>query len=91
MLVALLSLCWGLRLLLISFPSRADMRFLCSAHSFIFKVITYINEAGQRGVSPRSLEHCFLIIVSDKRLKGDVLPVDSCGDSRGVYSEEEQK
>lgn len=67
------------------------MKFLCSARSSIFQVTTYINEARQRGVSPRSLAHCLLIIVSDKLLRGDVLPVDSCGDSCNVYSEEEQK
>lgn len=64
------------------------MRFLCLTCSFIFKVITYTNEARQRGVSPRSLVHCLLIIVSDKWLRGDVLPVDSCSDSCNVHTEE---
>lgn len=60
------------------------MSFLCSLCSFIFKVITYINEARQREVSPGSPEHCLLIIASDKRLRVDVLPVESCSDSCSV-------
>lgn len=37
------------------------------------------------------LVQCLLLIVSDKWLQKDMLPVDSCSDSHTVYSEEERK
>lgn len=56
-----------------------------------FKVITYINEARQRGLSPRSPVHCLLIIVLDKWLRGDALPVESGSESCSVFAGRKNK
>ncbi len=76
------------RVILHSGPCSADgLVLLCSACSFTLKVITYINEARRRGLSPRSLVHCLLIIVLDEQLRGDALPVESCSESCSVFTE----